>query len=183
MSLRKNLLLISAARPAASGSTVPFDFITQERTDVVFSDFEFEQLSAAAVAQNENRFCKVADTINWKFRSPGDFVTAVQFGLTAGAYQKAFQLTQMGITLYPDHTELQKYASILAPAKVKREIQPSQPDGIKDIQWLKVHRSEYTGQWVALLRGELLGTAPTLKELIRQVGNPKGTQILVTQVN
>ena len=64
----------------------------------------------------------------------------------------------------------------------KLEMTPSQPEAVKDIQWLKVHRSEYTGQWVALLRGELLGEASTLKELISQVGDPKDTEILVTYI-
>lgn len=142
-------------------------------------DFEFEALAAA---QDERRFCEIADGIDWAVRSPDDFITAIQLGLTTGAYQKAAQLARIGSEQYPDQIEIQKYAQILAPAKVKPGDPTPQPEGAKDIQWLKEHQQEYSGQWVALLRGELLGAAPTLKELTRQVGSPKGTAMLVAQV-
>lgn len=167
----------------ATGSAVPFDFITQERTEIAFCDFEFEQLAVAARERDERRFCEIVDAMNWDSRSPENFIIAIQYGLATGAYQKTLNLAKLGSEQYPDHTEIQKFAHILAPAKTKPNDQPPQPEGVKDIQWLKGHQHEYSGQWVALLRGDLLGVAPTLKELIRQVGSPKGTQILVTQVD
>lgn len=142
-------------------------------------NFEFEALAAA---QDERRFCEIVDEINWAVHSPNDFITAIRLGLAVGAYQKAAQLARIGNGQYPDQVEIQKYVQILAPAKIKPDNSSPQPEGAKDIQWLKEHRQEYSGQWVALLHGELLGAAPTLKELTRQVGSPKGTAMLVTRV-
>ena len=167
---------------SASGSAVPYEFITQERTEVIFRDYEFELLVEASRMQDERRFCEIAGEINWDSRSPEYFIAAIFLSSAAGANTQAIHLAHLGARQYPDNIELQKFAHILAPARVKPNNQPPQPEGTKDIQWLKDHRQEYSGEWVALLRGELLGSAPTLKGLIQKVGNPKDTQILVTQV-
>jgi len=168
-----------------SGSTGPVDayaYVTQERTAIPFWDVEIEQLIKASQAMNESLFVTVANSIDWSIRPVEDYLKAVQLALSAGAHLKARHLAMAGGERFSDHAEMQKYTRILAPAKIVKSHLPPDPEGAKDMRWLKEHHDEYRGQWVALLHGELLATASSLKELIQQIGDPRGTNILVTQV-
>ena len=122
---------------SASGTAISFNYITQESTGIVFYDFEFKQLAAAAEEQNERRFCDIADEITWDSRSPEYLILAIRLGLAAGAYIKALNLTQIGSKLHPNNAEIQKFARILAPATVKKNNLPPQPEGQRNIQGLK----------------------------------------------
>lgn len=60
--------------------------------------------------------------------------------------------------------ELERLEKLLAPPRF--ELRPASDfDRSAEIRWLEEHASEYRGQWVALLRNELLAHATTLEEL------------------
>ena len=168
---------------SVTGPSSAFAFITLERTSTPLQDVEMDKLEAASRARDEQDFVSVADRIAWDKRPAEDILNAVQLSLFAGAHLKARQLAMLGADYYPDHVELQKYARILAPPKVLSSSLPADPGGGADIRWLKTHAGEYRGQWVALKAGELLVSANTMDELVRIIGNPKGTGILITKVD
>ena len=60
--------------------------------------------------------------------------------------------------------------AVLTPTVV-RGTRPAQPLHLTAAQsWFKEHASQYTGQWVAVRGGALLGSAPTLQELHKRIG-------------
>jgi hypothetical protein len=48
-------------------------------------------------------------------------------------------------------------------------------DILENNQWLRDHRQEYSGQWVALKNGKLLASANSAKELLHQVNATEDT--------
>lgn len=142
----------------------------------------WERMKAAAQDANETEFIAAAKTIDWENCMAEDYINAVRLALSATAYLKARLLATDGANRYPEDAELQKYARVLAPPKVLPNHTPADPAIRKDRDWLMEHGDEYRGQWVALRRGEFLGAAPALKDLIQEIGDPRGKNILVTQV-
>jgi hypothetical protein len=66
-----------------------------------------------------------------------------------------------------DHEEdLSRWREILAPARVRKSHKQPDFDQDAEIQWLSQHGSEYRGQWVALLGGELLAHSQSLEEVV-----------------
>lgn len=143
---------------------------------------QWERLEAAAQSGDEMAFLSATKEIAWENCTADDYLKAVRLALSAGAHFKARLLATEGAQRYPDHTELQKIAYILAPPKILPNRTPADPMIRKNRDWLMEHGDEYHGQWVALRRGEFLGAALTLKELIQKIGDPRGKKILVTQV-
>ena len=128
------------------------------------------------------RFAAICERINWETYSAEDIVRGVRLALEAGAHRTARWLATLGAERHPGHAELQKAAHILAPPRVACSDTPADISPARNMQWLRTHGEPYRGQWVALRNGQLLAAAHTYNELIRQIGNPKGTNILVTRV-
>ena len=58
--------------------------------------------------------------------------------------------------------------SVLAPPVVRR-VPKRDVDRRQEYDWLRAHAREYRGSWVALVGGNLLACAPTLRELKEQL--------------
>ncbi|NER38268.1 MAG: hypothetical protein F6J93_30655 [Oscillatoria sp. SIO1A7] len=87
-----------------------------------------------------------------------------------------------GLEHYPDHAELQKYAYILAPPKVRVVKAGGHPEVRANREWIEQNQAEYRGHWVAIKNGELLATGKSHDEVIDLVGIIKNTGILVTPI-
>ncbi len=164
-----------------TGSTTAFDFVTRRRTQPII-DYEMQRLETVAQVSDEIAFSLAVDAMNWETRPAEDYERAIRLALLVGAHLKARKLTNQGVEKYPDHLELQKFSRVLASPKVIDTHLPPDPNAQADIEWIKAHREKYRGQWVALHGGQLLAVAPTISELVKVIGNPKGTGILVTRV-
>jgi hypothetical protein len=137
---------------------------------------------AAAEMSDEQALARLVSAIDWSRRPAADFARAIRLALDVGAHRTARQLAAKGVKRFPDSAELATYAELLGPARVLTTDLPADPQVAAETEWLKGHGPEYRGQWVALRGGELLAAAPTLEELVAQIGNPKGRDILVTMV-
>ncbi|MBI3732482.1 MAG: hypothetical protein HY259_03375 [Chloroflexi bacterium] len=142
-------------------------------------DLEMLALEAAARAGDERAFLAALDQINWLARPPEYYIRAVRLALEASAHLAARRLAAEGAERYRDHTELQKYARVLAPPRVTRSNLPPDPTIKANLEWLKANRDRYLGQWVALQGGKLLAAADHFDELIRQVSSTKGVLLTV----
>jgi hypothetical protein len=112
---------------------------------------------------------------------PEDFIRDIQQALRKGEFTAARRLAVEGATRYPTHPELQKYAHILAPPRVIRSNVPPTSSVRANRDWLKAHRKDYEGHWVALRNGELVGCADSLDTLMEHVNETDG--VLLTKVN
>ena len=143
-------------------------------------DQEMIQLERTAKNRDERTFIEVANNMGWDIRSPGDILRGIQFAFEAGAHFYARRLATAGAERFPEHQDLLKYVKILAPPEVIQRNLPSDPTLRSNRDWLKTHRDEYKGQWVALQNGELLESAPHLRDLKNVRDRTEG--ILFTRV-
>lgn len=109
-------------------------------------------------------------------KTPEGFIEAMEVALKKGDFYTAQGLSIEAGKHYPDHAEVQRYAYILAPAKITTS--PSDPERRKTIQanreWMKENRANYRNRWVALRSGKLLADAASVDELADIVGDLKG---------
>jgi hypothetical protein len=106
--------------------------------------------------------------------SPEDFIRAIKIALKSGDYGTAQQLSIQAVKHYPKQEELLKYAYILAPPKVTVDKRPPNRDTQVNQDWVRQHRNQYWGQWVALNNGQLLASASSINELVEQLSDKKG---------
>lgn len=114
--------------------------------------------------------------------APEDMVHAIQQALAAGEAGRARSLAQDGAQYYPNHVELQKYAQVLAPPATR--VVPTSIASRAAVKangiWLKAHRTEYHGRWVALRHGELVRESNSFETLVAELGDTTG--LLLTKV-
>ncbi len=117
--------------------------------------------------------------------APNDITDAIKQAFEADNPRLAERLAKEGAERYPEHAELQKYARVLAPPIVK--VLPSTPESRAaakaDNAWLQANWESYRGNWIALRAGELLHSSPSFDDLLTQVGDVRGRNILVTKLN
>ena len=142
----------------------------------------FERLKMAAEWNNEGAFLRAYREIDWAKESPERHISAVRLALASGAYQAAQQLAAKGAERFPAYLPLRKMAKILAPPGVRHSPLPADSGLSANRDWLRSHRDEYKGRWVALRDGELLGIAETADQLAGKVGEIRNQKILITQV-
>ncbi len=132
------------------------------------------RLEDAAKAADRRAFLEALRELDWEDRLPATFVRVVRLAFEAGAYEAARKVAADGVRRYPEDSEIQEYARVLSPPKASFRDAPPDPSIGADDEWLKAHRTEYRGQWVALRGGKLLGVAGSLRELVELVGDTKG---------
>ena len=102
-------------------------------------------------------------------QSPDDYLQALAQALRVGEFGHARQLAMAGAARYPAHAELAQSARVLAPPTVTRAPRPHTAAIQANRTWLKAHRQDYAGQWIALRDGHFLAAAPSFDELVAQV--------------
>jgi len=102
-------------------------------------------------------------------QSPDDYLYALAHALRTGEFGRARQLATEGAAHYPEYAELVKSALVLAPPNVRRARRPHTAAIQANRTWLKTHRQDYAGQWVALRDGHLLAAAPSFDQLVAHV--------------
>ena len=114
------------------------------------------------------------------FHTVGEVLRDITRALETGAFVLARRLATEGARRYPQHAELQKYARVLAPPLARRA-SAAAPAAVKaNGAWLKAHRQDYIGQWVALRDGQLVRAAHSLDDLVKDLGKTAG--LLLTKI-
>ncbi|MFZ1767737.1 MAG: hypothetical protein WAU00_00995 [Caldilinea sp.] len=143
-------------------------------------DYGMAALALAADNHDEQAFLAASAAIDWRRRDATDFLQAIQWALAAGAHRAAGVLALRGAESHPAADKLLTAARVLAPQTTPAAYQSADSSVALNRSWLKAHRGQYRGRWVALSNGSLLGSAATLEELTSRFGvNP---QILYTRV-
>ncbi len=131
---------------------------------------ELHTLEQAAEQADRQTFALLATTIDWSTHCATDLTRAIDLALALDMVSLARELAHQGSRIFPEDKRLQQAIAVLAPPVV-RGTRPAQSLHLTDAQrWFKEHVSQYTGQWVAVRDGTLLGAAPTLQELHERIG-------------
>ena len=79
--------------------------------------------------------------------------------------RKALDALPVGLLADPIIIRLRKMLAV----PITKTSQKRDTDRTLDYQWIRDHAQDYRGQWVALDNGQLLGAAPSLRELLDRV--------------
>jgi hypothetical protein len=164
-----------------SGSAAVFTFLPEEPTTTHYFDLEMLQLERAVKLDDEVEFVRIVNQMDWSSRSVDNYLRAISLALQIGAHLIARKLAQEGTVRFPDHPDMSKHARILSPVVTLRTGLPPEPRIVANMNWLKEHRNEYKGLWVAIENGEMVASASNPQALIKIVGNVKNTDILITR--
>jgi hypothetical protein len=106
------------------------------------------------------------------------YIAAVRGLLNAECIRSAQEMAAEGLSRYPDNLDLQRLARLLAPPKiVDSPLQGyREPDRFREFTWLREHRHEYRGKWVAVLDDRLIAVADALPDLLEQVKQARLTE-------
>jgi hypothetical protein len=132
-------------------------------------DAQMAKLAAAVAAADTQAFLTAYRQVDWHNRPVQDYLAVTRMALAAGAYLRAREVSAQGAALYPEEAEIVKLAHILSPPKVIRTDLPAEPALAANHEWLRLHRQEYLGRWVALSQGHLLGVDDSFSALAAQI--------------
>jgi hypothetical protein len=81
--------------------------------------------------------------------------------------------------------EILKWQRVLEPAVSKvSENKALDSDPTPNLNWIRQHREDYCGQWVALLEGELHASSPSLEEVLSDLEEkPLGRRVLLHYID
>ena len=96
---------------------------------------------------------------------PFPYATLVRRLIEKDQVGAARRLVQMALSQGSTDPKLAHWQMLLAPPVVRKS-DVRDVDRDLDYQWIDEQSKAYSGQWVALLLGELIAHAPTLKELL-----------------
>jgi len=177
----KKAIPVSFSR-SETGLTPAFRFLTIEGTSISIADGKFTALEYAYQYGDANFFLLLSDRINWSDQTVEDLEKTIQFSLELGLHSNARRLAEVAQNQFPENLIVKKYASILAPSRTINNHLPPDPNSAADMIWLKTHRREFHGQWVALNGGDLIASASNYKTLIALLQKPIEKRILITPV-
>jgi len=141
------------------------------------------ELYKAIFSSSQETFVKVVENIDWDaLQTPEPIKKAIDLALANGYHTMALNITTKGLALFPEDTDLQKFARILAPPKVIRANVPPSVGLRESMKWLEENRAQYSGQWVAIKHGSLLGHASSRQELSEILTDLDSSNILITRI-
>jgi len=134
-------------------------------------------IEEAAAREDRSTLNRLVEKVDWRSRHPDDLIRVIQSCIFLDMVLLARELADEGRRLFPNDKRIEQWAIVLAPPKIVGT-RPASGNAIgleASHQWFQNNSSKYKGQWIAVRNGELLGVAPTLKELYNQIGQDKKT--------
>ncbi len=153
-----------------------------EQTSSKTSNYVMALLESAAFAQDVIKFQALVRAMPWSFLTASDFLEAIRMSLALESPIIARQIAEQGTSHFPTHSEINKYARILATPTVKSLTPFARLDVKANKLWIMTNRENFKGKWVALHNGKLIAYSSTFPNLTAKVGDVKGKGILITQV-
>ncbi len=144
-------------------------------TEILTTDDDLmERLAEATHAGDARTFARIVRGVDWSTRTPDELYEAITMSLQMMLAWLSIHMAQEGSRLFPDHEGLQRAAKVIAPPRIVGKVKGPPVKGIREShKWMDEHAHEYSGQWIAVNQGKLLGTAPTLPELDEMIGQPE----------
>jgi hypothetical protein len=141
------------------------------------------ELEKASGNADPQAFAFLTRTIDWSTHGAAELTRAIDLALALDMVPLARDLAQQGNRLFPEDQRVQQAMTVLAPPIVVGTYPAQETNLEASQQWIEEQASQYKGQWIAVQNGLLLGSAPTLQALHRQIG-PEGqtSQTIVVKV-
>ncbi len=122
--------------------------------------------------------------VDWSEYHSREVEYAISLAVRIDIPDLARRLVEIGQNLFPDSAAITKAARVLRKPDVRRVKQSPMVGLVETRDWLRKHSKNYSGQGVAVRRGQLIGNAPTFKELVAGMErSPDGdADTLVTKI-
>ena len=141
------------------------------------------ELEKASENADHRTFALLTRTIDWSTHGAAELTRALDLALALDMVPLSRDLALRGSRLFPEDQRVQQAMAVLAPPVVVGTYPAQETNLETSQQWLEEHASQYKGQWIAVQNGMLLGSAPTLQALHRQIGPARQTsQTMVVKV-
>jgi hypothetical protein len=137
------------------------------------------RLETTAATGERRAFLNAAREMPWARSGAEDAARVIDLAFRIGAPTVARYIYDEVAKRHTDSPALQKFARLFEPEERTARTLPANATLKANREWLKAHRTEYRGLWIAVRNGALLATSTSLDELIRRVGNT--TNVLLTQ--
>lgn len=142
----------------------------------------YERLSLENLPVTE--FVRAIESIDWDTKSAEAFDEAIHMAIGLDTTRLAERLARRGYELHPESDALRRAVIVLGPPRVLKRDLPPVPGLRYSMAWLREHGHEYSGQWVALKDGTLIGNAPTRDNLLNLIGPiTREDNVLVTRID
>ena len=115
-------------------------------------------------------FVTAVERVDWKIAPPALFHQAIGQLLELEIIPLARQLADQGHAQYPDDDRLERLARVLAPPRIVDHRVTPRPSLEETMNWVREHSAKYSGHWVAVNSGQLVGHATTRQTLVDAVG-------------
>jgi hypothetical protein len=102
--------------------------------------------------------------------TPAFYVERIRHHVEQDEVGAARRLVAEALREGADEPGLKRWAEVLAPAKILGHRPASTTNHEADLLWLQEHGRKYRGEWVAILRGELLAHAKNYGAMRAQFG-------------
>lgn len=132
-------------------------------------DEQISILEQAATNGDEIAFLTALEKSDLSNCSPRQFVQTIKLAFRAGAFIAACDIAAEGHRRYPEDAELNRYVQVLTSNRRIGTQQMALMPSRNNMEWLNEHAGEYSGQWLALRDGQLLGSSRSLEELVQEV--------------
>ena len=102
--------------------------------------------------------------------SPEELAAEIRSLLDSQKLVAAMREAARGARLFPEDAWLRQADRVLNPSKVT--VVPSRDqhlDRRKEYDWLRRHRDEYRGKWVALMEDKLIASSDSFDDVLREV--------------
>lgn len=128
-------------------------------------------------------FTRLVARIDWTTKPAVMIGQVIDMALALDEIGVARQLAQIGIDGYADDKRLNELWRILQPPRVIETNRPPKKGLSATMAWLQAHSHEYSGSWIAVREGTLVGTAPSRKALVAQLDqNIDPANVLITWI-
>jgi len=98
------------------------------------------------------------------------FVALIDALIESDQVKAAERLAEIAVAASGENPRLIALRELLSPPKILAQGPAVEQDRRLETEWLKTHRQDYRGQWVAVSQRGLLAHAGTLRDLLAAIG-------------
>ena len=143
-----------------------------------------EQLAIMADNRDSRSYRRLMDKVDWRLASSKLLDKGIDMALAFVDMRRAKTLTEIGLERFPKEEIFSRTWLLFnpRPARIVKSRGRSSPEKLQaSMDWLREHAGEYEpGYWLAVKAGQLIASAPTLKELDEIIETIGGAKILAT---
>lgn len=83
---------------------------------------------------------------------------------------EAIRVLRLGTSQFPEDRQISNLLRVVSPSRKARRVKVATTDRQADLSWIRSNGFKFSGEWVAVDDGHLLGSGTTLDDLLANLG-------------